>query len=75
MGLIKTKKTDGSVSGFSKDETTGLVINTNDYGSYLMQKKRVKDTKVMKNEMDSLKSDVSEIKNMLLEILKTREKE
>ncbi len=69
MTLTKT-----DTPGFSKDETTGLVINTNDYGSYLIQKKRVKDTKSMKEEMDSLKSDVSDIKNMLLEILKTREK-
>lgn len=50
-----------------RDENSGAIVNLNsyEYNQYLKLKKQKNDEK---NEIDSLKKDVEEIKKMLMEI-------
>jgi hypothetical protein len=54
-----------------RDEKTGAIINTDstEYSKYLNNKK---NRKSQKNEMDKIKSDITEIKSILMQLLKER---
>ena len=64
--LIKT-----SVPGLSRDMESGAIINTNDteYQIFKDQRKRNQEQADLRNEVESVKSELSEIKSLLLQVL------
>lgn len=60
-----------NVEGLSKDVETNVILNNNasEYQLYLQNKLRVKQSKSIQGEIDSLKKEVSEIKNLLVQVL------
>jgi hypothetical protein len=55
-----------------RDDNTGAIINTDDvaYEMYISSKKRrLEYKKTQREEIDSLKNEVSEIKSLLMELL------
>lgn len=60
-----------------RDTTTGAILNTdiNEYNEYKL-KKKIRDQENLEkiklnNRVEKLESDISEIKNLLLELIKT----
>jgi hypothetical protein len=58
-------------NGYVKDNRSGAIINKNmdEYNMYLSQKQSYKDMKKLQNEVQSMKSDLDEIKTLLLKAL------
>ena len=54
-----------------RDEETGAIINTDstEYNRYL---NTMKNRRSQKNEIDEIKSDITEIKSILMQLLKER---
>tara|TARA_S200002703_G_scaffold46374_1_gene40224 strand:+ start:1550 stop:1753 length:204 start_codon:yes stop_codon:yes gene_type:complete len=54
-----------------RDEKTGAIINTDstEYNRHLNNKK---NRKTQKSEIDEIKSDITEIKSILMQLLKER---
>jgi hypothetical protein len=65
MSLIKT-----NVPGFYKDPETNAIINTNDdYMAYKSQRDKSKDYDNLKNKVNKMEGDISDIKNLLLQLV------
>jgi len=61
------KKTN--IDGFFKDPKTNMVINlSNEYELIKAQRKKDKELDVMKSEINSIKTDLQDIKSLLLQI-------
>jgi hypothetical protein len=60
-----------NIPGYLKNTETNVVINTNmhQYKTVLQQREKAKELNDLKNEMDSLKDDISEIKNLLVKVI------
>jgi len=62
------------MDGFYRDIHSGAIINknTNDYRSYVKKREKMKQQQenfsALKDEVDSLKSDMNDIKSMLISI-------
>lgn len=56
-----------NVPGYIKDEETGAVINTNmsELEAYKQQLAQLKKQKALETKINSMESDISEIKNLL----------
>jgi hypothetical protein len=71
MNLVRVE----SFPDFRKDISNGGVVNSNkdSYASYIEKKKRVlseqAEKDAMKDEINSMKQDINEIKNMLTLLL------
>ena len=54
-----------------RDEETGAIINTDstEYNRYL---NTIKNRRSQKNEIDEIKSDITEIKSILMQLLKKK---
>lgn len=63
------EKTDSP--GYLKNTKTGVVINNNDgdYQRIVAAREKYEAEQALKNEVNTLKSDVKEIKDMLSQIL------
>jgi hypothetical protein len=70
--MIKTDK-----ENFSRDETNHALINTNvnAYKQYLEQRESQKKVMDIEGEVTSLKKDVTDIKEMLMILIKQNNKE
>lgn len=70
--MIKTDK-----ENFSRDETNHALINTNvnAYKQYLEQRESQKKVMDIEGEVTSLKKDVTDIKEMLMILIKQNSKE
>lgn len=66
MALLKTNN-----PGYLKDTVSGAIINTDDtyYQQILAERKRMKEQQAMCDEMNTLKSELSDIKNLLAQIV------
>lgn len=65
MPLIKT-----NVPGFYKDSETNAIINTNnDYEQIKKQKLKLKEFDDLKNKVNTIESDMKDIKNLLLQLV------
>jgi hypothetical protein len=65
MPLIKT-----NVPGFYKDsETNAIINNTDEYNVFKSKKEKAKDFDTLKSKVNSMESDISEIKNLLLQLV------
>lgn len=64
--MIKTENKD-----FLRDPRTGALINNNrdDYESYKRTKKKLQSAEAMRSEINNLKNDVDEIKEILKVLL------
>ena len=64
--LVKT-----SINGLSRDMGSGAIINTNDieYQMFKDQRKRSQEQADLKNEVDSIRSELRDIKSLLLQVL------
>lgn len=62
-------KTD--INGFVRDTRTGAIINTNDehYNYIIAQRKRALENKRVCEEMERLKTELSDIKSMLAQLV------
>lgn len=58
-----------NAEGYSKDVTTGVVINNNnrDYTDYLRERDRIKKEREFQNEIAWLKQECAEIRNLFKE--------
>jgi len=71
MGWLKVKNNDGLV----RDTETNAIINTNttEYQNYMARKERIMSNEsqivLHGQEIDSIKTDISEIKQMLTALL------
>ena len=65
MATVKTRyiQVEGH-SNLLRDESSTAIVS-NDINSYELYKKRRENFKVQKNEINTLKDEVSEIKNLL----------
>ncbi len=65
MATVKTRyiQVEGH-SNLLRDESSSAIVS-NDISSYELYKKRRETFKVQKNEINTLKDEVSEIKNLL----------
>lgn len=63
-GFAKT-----NIPGYYKDETTGLIVNTNqaEYDTYVLQKMQHKEYIKTKEQIASLQAEMAEIRALLLE--------
>jgi hypothetical protein len=70
--VIKTERED-----FLRDQTNHALINTNvnAYKHYVQQRESQKKVVGIEQEVDTLKKDVTEIKEMLMILLKQTNKE
>jgi hypothetical protein len=70
--VIKTERED-----FLRDQTNHALINTNvsAYKQYVQQRESQKKVVGIEHEVDTLKKDVTEIKEMLMILLKQTNKE
>jgi hypothetical protein len=70
--IIKTEKED-----FLRDNTNNALINTNvtAYQQYRNQRESQKKVMNIEGEVDSLKKDVTDIKEMLMILIKQNSKE
>jgi hypothetical protein len=70
--IIKTERED-----FLRDQTNHALINTNvnAYKHYVQQRESQKKVVGIEHEVDTLKKDVTEIKEMLMILLKQTNKE
>lgn len=66
MTLVKTNN-----PGYLKDTISGAIINTDDtyYQQILAERKRIKEQQAMCDEMNTLKNELSDIKNLLAQIV------
>lgn len=66
MTLLKTNN-----PGYLKDTISGAIINTDDtyYQQILAERKRIKEQQAMCDEMNTLKGELSDIKNLLVQIV------
>jgi hypothetical protein len=65
MPLIKT-----NVPGYYKDTDTNAIINTSDeYQKYKQQRDKSKDYDALKNKVNKMENDISDIKNLLLQLV------
>jgi hypothetical protein len=65
MPLIKT-----NVPGYFKDTETNVIINTSDeYHSYKIKKDKSKEFESLKNKVNKMDNDISDIKNLLLQLV------
>jgi hypothetical protein len=55
-------------TGISRDETTGAIVNT-DMKSYQLAKKRKETFLNQRNEINNLKEEIGEIKNLLTTLI------
>lgn len=55
-------------SSFIKDTTNGALINTNNQ-ALLAYKKQKKSSNSLKNDVEQLKKDITEIKDLLVKII------
>lgn len=64
-----------NISGFVKDPYSQAVINTNDaeYDRILVERERAKRVDALCYEVDSIKSELSDIKTLLLQIVNGRQ--
>ena len=64
--LVKT-----SISGLSRDMASGAIINTNDieYQMFKDQRKRSQEQADLRSEVDLIKSELRDIKSLLLQVL------
>jgi hypothetical protein len=67
--MIDLEKTNAA--GLMRDKSTGAIINTNEseYLTYREQVARAKEVNSLKNQVDDIRGEVSEIKDMLKSIL------
>jgi len=67
--MIELEKTNAT--GLMRDKSTHAIINTNEseYLAYREQVVRVKEINSLKNQVVEIKSEVSEMKDMLKSIL------
>jgi hypothetical protein len=63
-----------NVNGLVKDLSTNFVINNNEaeYHNYLLQKQRIKESMTMQEEINSLKTQMQEIRSALQTIMNGR---
>jgi len=61
-------------SGIVRDMDTNVIINTNDaeYNRILEQRKQHKQTQAVQHQIDSLKNEFIELKEMLKQVLNGR---
>lgn len=61
-----------STPGYMKDPNTGAVINTatTEYQVYLAHRAKILSNKELSAKVDKLETDITEIKNLLLQIVK-----
>jgi hypothetical protein len=61
-------------SGIVRDMNTNVIINTNDaeYNRILEQRKQHKQTQAVQHQIDSLKNEFIELKEMLKQVLNGR---
>ena len=65
MALIKT-----NVPGYFKDTETNVIINTSDeYSYYKLKKDKSKEFESLKNKVNKMDNDISDIKNLLLQLV------
>lgn len=66
MALVKTNN-----PGYLKDTISGAIINTDDtyYQQILAERKRIKEQQAICDEMNTLKNELSNIKNLLAQIV------
>ena len=65
MPLIKT-----NVPGYYKDSDTNAIINTSDeYQKFKQQRDKSKDYDALKNKVNKMENDISDIKNLLLQLV------
>jgi hypothetical protein len=65
MPLVKT-----NVPGYYKDTETNVIINTSDeYQKYKQQRDKSKDYDALKNKVNKMENDISDIKNLLLQLV------
>lgn len=67
MSYVKT-----NVPGYLKDEKTGMVINKDvkEYQIYLAQRSKILSNKELGTKVDAMESEISEIKSLLLQVIK-----
>ena len=67
MSLLKTDS-----QGYFKDPSSGVIINMNDdqYMQILAERERLKQHSNICDRMKDLESELSEIKNLLLQVIK-----
>lgn len=65
MTPIKT-----NAEGYSKNLETGVVLNQNqnDYAAYIQNRERLKVMKAVQSDIDWLKTECSEMRNILKEL-------
>jgi hypothetical protein len=63
-----------SIPGLVRDMSTQVIINTNDaeYNRILEQRKQHKQTQAVQHQIDSLKNEFIELKEMLKQVLNGR---
>lgn len=61
-----------NISGYYKDRETGSIINTNydEYERYLSQRNQHRDYVKTKQDIESLKEEMAEMKKLLMEKIK-----
>lgn len=66
MALVKT-----NVPGFYKDPDTNAVINnsTDDYEAFKSQRNKIRDYDNLKNKVNHIENELSDIKSLLLQIV------
>lgn len=66
MSLIKTDRT-----GIVRDMNTKAVINTNvaEYNSILEKRKQQKNIQTVQQQIDSLKNEFSELKQLIIQLV------
>lgn len=64
-----------NVSGFVKDPFSQAVINTDDaeYNRMIMERERAKKLSNLSSDVDNIKLELSDIKNLLLQIVNGRQ--
>lgn len=65
MSLIKT-----NIPGYYKDTETNAIINTSDeYNSYRLKRDKSKEFENLKDKVNKMDNDISDIKNLLLQLV------
>lgn len=66
--------TETSIPGYVVDNATKAIINTNEqeYHKILQQRQKAKQLNQLQSEVDSLKSDIKDIKELLIQALSGR---
>lgn len=71
MSLTKT-----NIPGYVKDEKRGFVINSNvaEYNAFINRRKQIQDAKNSEQQIKELKSEVADLKSLLLSVLQKLDK-